>query len=328
MSTFKALRVHAVDKGVESRLEDIRLDDLGEGEVVIRCAWSGINYKDALAITGAGRIMRDMPLVAGIDVAGTVVESSANEFGEGDEVVVVSQGLGERRNGGFAEYARLPAEAVVPLPAGFSMRDAMALGTAGFTAGLAVHQMEKNGQHPANGPIAINGATGGVGSVAIDLFAGRGYEVHAITHKTTAEDYLRGLGAAEIINPQDLEMGTRPLEKAIWAGAVDNLGGDMLSWFTRTMMYGGNIASIGLAASHKLETTVMPFILRGVNLLGVNGADTPRELSLEVWQRLATDLRPQHLGSVVSDEISLQDIAERMPAWIDGKVTGRTLVRL
>ncbi len=328
MSTFKALRVHAVDKGVESRLEDIRLDDLGEGEVVIRCAWSGINYKDALAITGAGRIMRDMPLVAGIDVAGTVVESSANEFGEGDEVVVVSQGLGERRNGGFAEYARLPAEAVVPLPAGFSMRDAMALGTAGFTAGLAVHQMEKNGQHPANGPIAFNGATGGVGSVAIDLFAGRGYEVHAITHKTTAEDYLRGLGAAEIINPQDLEMGTRPLEKAIWAGAVDNLGGDMLSWFTRTMMYGGNIASIGLAASHKLETTVMPFILRGVNLLGVNGADTPRELSLEVWQRLATDLRPQHLGSVVSDEISLQDIAERMPAWIDGKVTGRTLVRL
>ena len=328
MEKFKALRVHAIDKGVESRLEDIGLDDLGSGEVVIRCAWSGINYKDALAVTGAGRIMRDMPLVAGIDVAGTVLESTAEAFSEGDEVVVVSQGLGERRDGGFAEYARLPAQAVIPLPTGFSMREAMALGTAGFSAALAVHQMEKNGQHPANGPVAVNGATGGVGSVAIDLLAGRGYEVHAISRKDNASDYLRGLGAAEIVNPQALDMGSRPLEKAVWAGAVDSLGGDMLSWFTRSTMYGGNVASIGLAASHKLETTVMPFILRGVNLLGINGADTPRELSLEVWQRLATDLRPRHLDSIVNGEISLDDIIERMPDWIDGKVTGRTLVRL
>lgn len=328
MKTFKALRVHAVDKGVEARLEDISLDDLGAGEVVIRCAWSGINYKDALAVTGAGRIMRDMPLVAGIDVAGTVASSSAEEFKEGDEVVVVSQGLGERRDGGFAEYARLPAKAVIPLPSEFSMRDAMALGTAGFTAALTVHQMEKNGQHPSNGPIAVNGATGGVGSVAIDLLAGRGYEVHAITHKEDAADYLRSLGAAKIVNPSALEMGSRPLEKAVWAGAVDNLGGDMLSWFTRSTKYGGNVASIGLALSHRLDTTVMPFILRGVNLLGINGADTPRELSLEVWQRLATDLRPRHLEAVVNGEIALEDIVERMPGWIDGSVTGRTLVRL
>ena len=186
MENFTALRVHAAEQGVAASLDDITLDDLADGEVVIRCAWSCINYKDALAITGAGKIMRSHPLVAGIDVAGTVVASTAPECREGDEVVVTSAGLGETRDGGFAEYARLPAASVIPLPAGFSMREAMALGTAGFTAALAVHRMEQNGQQPANGPVAVNGATGGVGSVAIDLLAGRGYEVHAISHKTEA----------------------------------------------------------------------------------------------------------------------------------------------
>ena len=328
MDAFRALRIHAAENGVDPRLETLAVDDLSDGDVVIRGAWSCVNYKDALAVTGAGKIMRSFPLVAGIDVAGTVVSSAASGVNEGDEVVVTSAGLGENRDGGFAEYVRVSAEHVIPLPDGFSTRDAMALGTAGFTAALAVHRMEQNGQEPGNGPVAVNGATGGVGSVAIDLLAGRGYEVHAISSKAAAADYLRNLGAAEVHVAADLEMGGRPLEKALWAGAVDNLGGDMLSWFTRSTRYAGNVASIGLAASHKLETTVMPFILRGVNLLGINAVDTPRSLRLEVWQRLATDLRPRHLDAIVTGEIALDEVAGCVQDWVDGKVTGRKLVRL
>jgi len=328
MDKFRALRIHATDDGVDARIEHLGIDDLSEGEVVIKTAWSCVNYKDALAVTGKGKILRKSPLVGGIDVAGTVVESALPDVKEGDEVVVTSSTQSELRDGGYAEYARLAADSVVPLPAGFSMRDAMALGTAGFTAALAVHQMELNRQQPGDGPIAVNGATGGVGSVAIDLLAGRGYEVHAITSKADAADYLRSLGAAEVLHPDDLNMGTRPLERAHWAGAIDNLGGDMLSWFTRSANYGGNVASIGLAASHKLETTVMPFILRGVNLLGINGADTPRDLRLQVWERLSTDLRPRHLDTIVNGEITLDEVIGCMHDWIDGKVTGRKLVRL
>jgi NADPH2:quinone reductase len=329
MKAFKALRIHSVDGGVEPRLDTLDIDDLSEGEVVIRCAWSGINYKDALAVTGVGKIMRSFPLVAGIDTAGTVVTSADDRFGPGDEIVVTSAGLGETRDGGFAEFARLAAADVIPLPAGFSMRDAMALGTAGFTAALAVHRMEQNGQTPELGPVAVSGATGGVGSVAIDLLAGRGYEVHAITRKAErSADYLLGLGAAVVIDADQLEKGSRPLEKAVWGGAVDNLGGEMLSWFTRSTVYGGNVASIGLAASHKLETTVMPFILRGVNLLGINAVETPRHLREAVWQRLGADLRPRHLGSIVTGELELDQIITCAQDWIDGDVTGRKLVKL
>jgi NADPH2:quinone reductase len=222
----------------------------------------------------------------------------------------------------------LSANTVIPVPVEFSTREVMALGTAGFTAALAVHRMEQNGQKPGDGPIAVSGATGGVGSVAVDLLAGRGYEVHAISSKPAAVDYLRELGAAEVIEPAHLEMGSRPLEKALWAGAIDNLGGEMLSWFTRSTGYGGNVASIGLAASHKLETTVMPFILRGVNLLGINAVDTPRDVRLQVWERLATDLRPRHLDRIVNGEVGLDELVPCMQDWLDGKVTGRKLVRL
>lgn len=329
MQEFNALRIHSVDGGIEPRLESISLDDLNAGEVVIRCAWSGVNYKDALAVTGAGKIMRSFPLVAGIDVAGTVISSSDSRYKEGDEVVVTSAGLGETRDGGFAEYARLAADEVIPLPQGFSMREAMALGTAGFTAALAVHRMEQNGQVPALGPVAVSGATGGVGSVAIDLLAGRDFEVHAISSKSDeSAAYLRSLGASEVHSFADLDMGTRPLERAIWGGAIDNLGGDVLSWFTRSAVYGGNVASIGLAASHKLETTVMPFILRGVNLLGINAVETPRQLRLEVWNRLAGDLRPTHLDSIVTGEVTLNELQGCVQDWIDGRVTGRKLVKL
>jgi acrylyl-CoA reductase (NADPH) len=328
MDTFKALRIHTLDKGVEARIDELSLADLNEGEVVIQTAWSCINYKDALAVTGAGKILRTSPLVGGIDVAGVVTQSSDDRYQQGDEVLVTSAGLSETRDGGFAEYARLDADQVIPLPAGFSLRDTMALGTAGFTAALAVQRMEQNGQRPDLGPIAVSGATGGVGSVAIDLLAGRGYEVHAISSKPDAVAYLKSLGATEVLNPAELEMGTRPMERAIWGGAIDNLGGDMLSWFTRSTKYGGNVASIGLAASHKLETTVMPFILRGVNLLGINAVDTPREIRLAVWERLATDLQPKHLDKIVTGEIGLDEIQSCVQDWLDGKVTGRKLVRV
>jgi NADPH2:quinone reductase len=330
MQDFTALRVHAADpRGpVEARLEQLTLADLSPGEVVIRSTWSGVNYKDALAVTGAGRIMRRFPLVAGIDVAGTVVESTDTQFRPGDTVLVTSNGLGETRDGGYAEYARLPAAAVIPLPEGLTAREAMTLGTAGFTAALAVHRMEANGQTPALGPVAVTGATGGVGSVAVDLLSGRGYEVHAVSSKPDAGDYLRRLGAAEVLTPADVECGSRPLEKAVWGGAVDSLGGAVLSSLTRSTRYGGNVASIGLAASHELHTSVMPFILRGVNLLGINAVDTPRELRLAVWQRLVADLRPRHLDDIATAELGLNELIPHMQDWIDGKVTGRRLVKL
>jgi acrylyl-CoA reductase (NADPH) len=331
MENFRALRIYQTADGVEPRLEQLSIADLNEGEVVIKCAWSCVNYKDALALTGAGKILRSYPLVGGIDTAGTVVSSADDRFQPGAEVLVTSAGLSETRDGGYAEYARLAADSVIPLPAGFTLREAMALGTAGFTAALAVHRMEQNGQRPEMGPIAVSGATGGVGSVAIDLLAGRGFEVHALSSKSAdseAAEYLRALGAAKVVSPADLDMGARPLEKAIWGGAVDNLGGDILSWFTRSTVYGGNVASIGLAASYKLETTVMPFILRGVNLLGINAVDTPRDLRLQVWGRLGDDLKPRHLERIVNGEIGLDGLTDCVQDWMDGKVTGRKLVKL
>jgi acrylyl-CoA reductase (NADPH) len=328
MDTFKAVRIHEDAGSIVSRLEELTLSDLSDGEVVIRCAWSCINYKDAMAATGAGKILRRFPLVGGIDVAGTVVDSQDERFVSGDEVFVTSAGLSETRDGGYAEFARLPADAVLHVPDGFSMQDVMALGTAGFTAALAVHRMEHNGQHPDQGPVAVNGASGGVGSVAIDLLAGRGYEVHAISAKPDAHAYLKSLGAAQVLAPADLDMGTRPLERAVWAGAVDSLGGDMLAWFTRTTKYAGNVASIGLAASPKLEATVIPFILRGINLLGINAVDTPREVRCAVWQRLATDLKPRNLDKIVTGTIGLAAVTESMNDWIEGRVTGRRLVRI
>jgi NADPH2:quinone reductase len=328
MESFKALRVHKTDDGVESRLEDLNLDDLSAGEVVVRTAFSSVNYKDALAITGKGKIMRDFPLVAGIDVAGTVEQSDDERFNPGDQVVVTGAGLGEERDGGYAEYARVPGDAVIALPEGLSLEESMVLGTAGFTAALAVVRMEDNGQAPSTGPIAVTGASGGVGSLAVDMLAATGYEVHAITGKLDAGDYLRRLGAAEIVDRRELDLGGKPLESTRWGGAVDNLGGHMLGWFTRTVKPFGNIGSIGLAAGIKLETTVMPFILRGVSLLGINSVLTPMALRERVWERLAGDLKPNHLDEIAAGSLSLDEVQGAMPQWIEGKATGRTVVRV
>lgn len=328
MSTFRAYRVHERDGGYEARLDDIGLDDLSEGDVTIRAAWSGINYKDALAVTGKGRIMRRFPMVAGVDVSGTVESSSDARFAPGDRVLVAGASMGEAYDGGYAERVRVPADALVPVPEGLSLREAMALGTAGFTAALAIERMELNGQRPENGPVLVNGATGGVGSFAVDMLAARGYEVAAFTGKAESAGWLESLGAARVVLRDEVEMGSRPLERAEWAGAVDNVGGDHLAWLTRTVMPAGNIASIGLAGGAKLSTTVMPFILRGVNLLGINSVTISPELREHAWGRCGTDLKPRHIETIVTRELGLGELHGVFDDYMAGGVTGRTVIRI
>lgn len=325
---FPALRIHQTEKGVEARLEDLRLEDLSPGEVVIRVAYSSVNYKDALAATGRARILRRYPLVGGIDAAGVVVSSQDPRFREGDPVLVTGCGLSEVHDGGYAAYLRVPGDWVIPLPEGLDGFQAMALGTAGFTAALALIRMEANGQRPEMGPIVVTGATGGVGSLAVDLFARRGYEVVAVTGKPEAEGYLKDLGASRVLLRQDLSMGSRPLERALWGGAVDNVGGEMLAWLTRTTRPWGNIVSIGLAGGSELHTTVMPFILRGVCLLGVTAANCPLERRREVWTRLAGDLRPACLDRIVSRVVGLRDLMPVFQEMLEGRTRGRTVVRI
>ena len=328
MRSFRAFRVYNEDGELQARLESTDLESLSPGDVVIRSVWSDVNYKDALAATGKGKIMRRFPLIGGIDVAGYVHSSSDDRYREGDAVVVTGFGLSEEHDGGYSEYVRVPGDWIVPLPEGLSLRESMALGTAGFTAGIAVDRMEHNGQSPDKGPILVNGATGGVGSFAIDMLVGLGYRVVAFTGKHDADDYLKTLGAAEIQYRGEIEMGGRPLEKALWAGAVDSVGGDELAWLTRTIMPQGNIASIGLAGGFKLETTVMPFILRGVNLLGINSVFIPMEIRQRVWKRLASDMKPRHFDEIVTRTVDLDTLPGVFDEYLGGKVTGRTLVRI
>jgi acrylyl-CoA reductase (NADPH) len=328
MKPFKAFRIHSEGGRIAARFEDVTLDDLAAGEVVIRVACSDINYKDALAATGAGKILRRYPLVGGIDLAGTVESSSDARFREGDPVLVTGCGLSETHDGGYAQFARVPGDWVIPMPRGLDAQTAMSLGTAGFTAALAIHRMEQNGQVPDAGPIVVTGATGGVGSLAIDMLATRGYRVIAVSGKADAAEYLKALGAAEVLDRKSLDLGTRPLEAARFAGAIDNLGGEVLTWLTRTVDFWGNIASIGLASSPELKTTVMPFILRGVALLGINSSATRRDWRLAVWQRIATDLKPRQLARIVTRTIDFGELPQAFPDYLAGRVTGRTLVRI
>jgi acrylyl-CoA reductase (NADPH) len=328
MKSFKALRIHKAEQGVDARLETLSLGDLAGGDVVLRGHYSSINYKDALAATGKGRILRRFPLVGGIDVAGEVVSSADGRYRPGDLVAVTGCGLSEEHDGGYSEYVRVHGDWVIPIPPGLDPRSAMQLGTAGFTAGLAIHRLEHNGLKPDNGPVIVTGATGGVGGLAVDMLAGRGYQVTALTGKAEAEAYLRELGAAEVLVRGEFEMGTKPLERAMWAGAVDNLGGETLAWLTRTMDWWGSIACIGLAQGHELHTTVMPFILRGASLLGVNSVATPRPTRLEVWERLATSLRPRNLDKIAHRAVTLSELPGVFGEYIDGQVRGRTIVDL
>jgi NADPH2:quinone reductase len=328
MNRFTAFRIHSDGGKIAARFEELGLDELSPGDVVIRVTHSGINYKDALAATGAGKILRRYPLVGGIDLAGTVESSADPRYQPGAAVLVTGCGLSETHDGGYAQFARVPGDWVIPMPPGLDAFTAMALGTAGFTAALAIHRMEQNGQEPAGGPIAVTGASGGVGSIAIDMLSARGYRAVAVSGKAEAVPYLKELGASEVLLRKDLDFGSRPLENARFGGAIDNLGGDTLTWLTRTVDFWGNIASIGLASSASLNTTVMPFILRGVALLGINSSATRREWRLRVWQRIASDLRPRHLERIVTRTIPFEQLPAAFPDYIAGRTTGRTVVSI
>lgn len=324
---FRAYRVHADGKSARGRIDEIALDALAPGELVIRTACSSVNYKDALAGSGAGRILRQYPLVGGIDVAGHVVRSEDARFKEGDAVLVTGCGLSETRDGGYSEYARIEAKWAIPLPSGLSLREAMILGTAGFTAALALYRMEANGQTPEMGPIVVSGATGGVGMLAIDLLTTAGYEVHAITGKVDQFDALIALGARQCIARKDLYWGQRPLETASWAGAIDNVGGDLLSGLTRVIHPYGNIASCGLAGGSELHATVMPFIIRGVSILGVASAGTAYAIRRTLWERLAGMWKPRHLETILTRIATLDELDGVFATMLSGGSFGRTLVQ-
>jgi acrylyl-CoA reductase (NADPH) len=328
MSTFKAFRIHETDGKISARFEQLGIDDLSPGEVVIEVQYSDINYKDALAATGAGRILRRYPLVGGIDLAGVVRTSADVRYQPGDSVLVTGSGLSETVDGGYSQIARISGESVIPMPRGLDAFKAMALGTAGFTAALAIHRMEKNGQSPKGGPIVVTGASGGVGSLAIDMLATRGYEVIAVSGKPEAADYLKALGASKVVPRSEFSLGSRPLEPARYAGAIDNVGGDVLAGLTRQIDFWGNIASIGLAGGAELKTTVLPFILRGVNLLGINSSATRRAERLEVWQRISGDLTPRQLDEIVTKVIEFDELPGAFQAHMDNRVTGRTVVKI
>jgi len=323
---FRVYRIREVDKKAVGGFEDLAVDDLDPGELVVRVAYSSVNYKDALAATGAGRIIRRFPCVGGIDLSGTVTESRDARFARGDAVICTSYDLGVSHDGGYAEYARVPADWAVPVPKGLSLHEAMALGTAGYTAGLAVVRMEANGLAPANGPVVVSGATGGVGSIAIDVLTRLGYAVTALTGKESETAYLKMLGAKEVMSRKGLDLSKiKPLDKATWAGAVDNLGGEVLAWMASTMIQGGTIAAIGLAASMSLNTTVAPFILRGVSLLGIDSGYTPMAQRREVWRRLSSDMRPAHLKEMTRT-IAFEDLPGAFEGLLKGAARGRIVV--
>lgn len=326
-TSFRAFRIFEEAGTVAGRIVELGLDDLTPGEVVIRTAYSSVNYKDALAGTGTGKIMRKMPLVGGIDVAGTVESSSDPRFRKKDPVLVTGYNLGVANDGGYAEFVRVPADWVVTLPPALSPLDAMTIGTAGFTAALSIVEMERNGLTPAQGPVIVTGATGGVGSLGVACLAARGYQVTALTGKDSEQEYLHELGATTVLSRHGLDLGSRPLEKSQWAGAIDAVGGDILAWLTRTMMYGGCIAASGLTAGTELHTTVMPFILRGVKLLGIDSSACPMERRKEVWRHLAQDMKPAHLKTM-AQIITMADLPQAFATVLAGKARGRFVVKV
>lgn len=326
--SFKAFRIHDDSDGYRSGVEKITLDDLSDGDVTIRVAYSSVNYKDALAATGKGKILRRYPLNGGIDVAGVVVESKSRRFRKGAEVLVTGTGLSEVRDGGYSEYLRLDSKGVVPVPKGLSLRDTMALGTAGFTAALCLFRMEALGQRPQQGPIVVTGATGGVGSMAINILSKAGYDVHAITGKVSEFDYLESLGATQCISRHDLYWGQKPLETARWAGCIDNVGGEMLDGITRVIDLYGNIASCGMAGGIGVQTTVMPFILRGVSLIGVSSANCPYDIRVKIWKKLATEWKPPMLDEIASNEVGLSGMGKVFDTMLKGGSLGRTVVKV
>ena len=325
---FKAFRIHNDAEGYRSGIENINIENLSEGDVVIRGEWSGINYKDALAATGKGKILKSYPLVGGIDVAGEVISSECDRFSPGDKVLVTGCNLSEKRDGGYSQYLRLDSNSVIALPAGLTTREAMGIGTAGFTAAISLYRMEALGQTPEAGPIVVTGASGGVGSFAIDILTSAGYEVHAITGKVDQFDYLEELGARQCISRHDLHWGQQPLDSIRWAGCIDSVGGDMLAGISGVIDLWGNIAVCGMAGGIGLHTTNLPMILRGVSLIGISSNNTPYDMREILWGRLANQWRPPHLDSIISNEVSLDNLGEAFDLLMKGNALGRTVVNL
>jgi putative YhdH/YhfP family quinone oxidoreductase len=325
---FSAFRIRDDEEGYRSGIEQTALEELSQGNVVIRVGWSGINYKDALAATGKGKILRRYPLCGGIDVAGTVVESDSDAFQPGDLVLANGSGLSETRDGGYSEFLRLPEDIVVPLPSGLTMREAMGIGTAGFSAAMSLYRMEENGQNPDMGPVVVTGASGGLGTIAIDLLTAAGYEAHAITGKVEEFDWLAHLGARQCISRHDLHWGQKPLEKSTWAGCIDTVGGDMLAGLTRVIHPWGNIACCGMAGGHGLNTTVFPLILRGVSLLGVSSTNCSIEVRRKLWDRLGNEWKPPHLDEIIREEVALDEMGPVFDRLLQGGARGRSVVRI
>jgi acrylyl-CoA reductase (NADPH) len=325
---FKAYRTFQENDAVVSRFVEMAVDDLDPGDVVVRTKYSTINYKDALSYNGVGKIMRKYPTNAGIDMAGTVETSGDTRWKRGDKVIVHAYDMGVAHDGGYSEFVRVPGDWIVRRPESMTAFDAMTLGTAGFTAAQAIMAMEHNGLKPENGPVGITGATGGVGSVAVEILAKTGYEVVAITGKQEETKYLRALGAKSVMLRQSIDVSKiRPLEKAMWAGAIDNLGGDVLAWLLATSKGAGVVGAVGLAASMKLNTSVAPFILRGVSLLGINSAECPMSLRQKIWNKLAVEWRPDQVHDQVRT-IDFDELPTHFDAYIKGMVRGRTVVRI
>jgi len=328
MKPFWALRIHDSNGSAFAKLQQMTKQELTAGEVTIEVHYSGVNYKDALAATGKGKILKRFPLNGGIDAAGVVLESTDSRFKPGQHVLANGMGLGETYDGGYSEVLRLHADSVVPMPEGLTMRESMILGTAGFTAALALSRMETNGQEPSKGPILITGASGGVGSFAVQMFSQKGYEVIAASAKHEAIKYLKELGAAQVVAPAELELGPRPLEKARFGGAVDNVGGKMLAQTLAHVNLWGNVASIGMAENANLDTTVMPFILRGVSLLGASSNNSPMPLRHEIWRKLGGELKPKHLERTLARTVELKDLMPAFDDLLHRKVHGRILVQI
>ena len=326
--SFRAYRIFNEQNQIISRMVNMQLNELDPGEVVIRAHYSSVNFKDALAATGTGKIIRRFPCVGGIDVAGIVEASEDKRFKVGDEVIVTGYDMGVAHDGGYAEKVRVPADWVVALPQGLSLFDAMALGTAGFTAALSLYRLQQNDLQPANGKVVVTGATGGVGSLAISMLKKLGYHVVAITGKDSEHEYLKMLGADEILPRTSMDTGsTRPLEKALWAGALDSVGGATLAWLTRTMQQNGVIASFGNAGGVELNTTVLPFILRGVRLIGIDSAATAMPLRQQIWKNMADEWRPPQLAQL-AHTVEFEDLPQIFASMLKGESHGRTVVKI
>jgi len=328
MTEFQAFRVYKQENQVVGRLESLTFDDLSQGDILIKAAYSSVNYKDALAATGVGKIIRDFPRIAGVDVAGIVVESQDKRFKEGDRVLVTGYEFGVAHDGGYSEYARVPAEWLIPLPESMSLFEAMAIGTAGFTVALCVQRLEQNAQSPEMGQFIVTGATGGVGNFAIDIMSSLGYEVVGVTGKADSHALLFDLGVSHVLDRHNIKLDGPAMEKGQWGGAIDNVGGEFLAWLTRTTKPWGNIAAVGLAGGSQLNTTVMPFILRGVSILGITSSGCPTRYRQPLWQRLASDLAPKHLDKIVTHTIGLEDLPKVFEKMLAGETTGRTVVAI